>query len=239
MKLDKKIQKFLVRELYDSIVQEYEVSRYGSYGGKFFDSIEKLYAIKVLQKTSVLHIGTATGRFTEYLSTRGFHYIGVEISGEMVKVAHKRLKNPNSVVIKADGEVLPFHDAIFDNVLSVRSFHFLPNPKNFLKEAHRVLKPKGRVIVSFETPIPFRSLLEIFLPVPQRFYHVSQVVTLLRQSGFKILLAEKVTKLPIYVYRKPPNFIVGIIKKFHNYLCPLFGTVGSVVGIKMKDSDCT
>lgn len=234
-KVNKKNQKFVVRGFYNSIVQEYEWARYRSAGGKLFSGIEKSYAIRVLQKSSVLQIGTATGRFTEYLSSRGFHYVGVEIAGAMAKTAHKRLKNPYSALIKADGEILPFRDAVFDNVLSVRSFHFLPNPEDFLKEAYRVLKPKGKIIVSFETPLPFRFLLEVFLPVSQRFYHISQVVILLRKNGFNILLAEKVTKLPIVMYRKAPTFIVRLIKRFHNSLPSLLGTVGSVVGIKMED----
>src|SRR5712691_3770658 len=136
-------RKSAVRKKYDETVHEYEQLRFGTTGGKFFDRLEKAYVLRFLTGHLVLQVGTATGRFTQLLPDVGFHYVGIEISGPMAKTSHDRTHGLDREVIIGDGECLPFQAGSFDNVLCVRSFHFLPNPRIFLEEAVRVLRNSG------------------------------------------------------------------------------------------------
>jgi len=49
----------------------------------------------------------------------------------MVRITKEKLNGVGDVV-QADAEDLPFKPSVFDDVVSVRSFHFLPHPEAFL-----------------------------------------------------------------------------------------------------------
>lgn len=233
------VQKKQVRDRYDYEVKRYEASRFGSAGGRFFDFVEKNYASKFLIRRSVLHVGTATGRFVSYLSKLGFQYTGLEIAGKMVEATKTRISRESveADLIQADGENPPFRPSSFDNVLLVRSFHFLPEPDRFLKSAYEILKPGGRVVASFELHTrlrhPSQFLRILPEPLPRRkFYNVADVARRVRSAGFRIVWAGKPTKLPLLGYWRMKGPFVPVLRKTHDRLPNAFGTVGLVVGEK-------
>ncbi len=71
LQTEKLVRKADVRERYNYEIKRYEATRFGSRGGQFFDYIEKNYASRFLAPGTVLHVGTATGRFVSYLSKLG------------------------------------------------------------------------------------------------------------------------------------------------------------------------
>jgi len=141
--------------------KNYDNIRYGrTKGGRFFSEIELRKTLAMVKGDKVLHVGTATGRVSTYLVSSGFDYVGLELSKVMVRITRERLKGAGDVV-QADAEHLPFKPSVFDDVVSVRSFHFLPHPEIFLNEANRVLKRTGRVTVSFEKNVPGRNVTKL------------------------------------------------------------------------------
>ncbi len=62
---------------------------------------------------------------------------------------------------KADGTALPFHDASFDLVISHAVIEHVKDPGGYLREARRVLRPGGRLIL--ETA-PYLSPSGVHLP---------------------------------------------------------------------------
>jgi SAM-dependent methyltransferase len=49
--------------------------------------------------------------------------------------------------IQGDATSLPFDDHTFDSILSVAAFEFIPQPEEFLREALRVVKTGGKVVI--------------------------------------------------------------------------------------------
>lgn len=97
---------------------------------------------------NVLDVGCGTGPVIELLSKKypEKHFVGLDITPAMIEVAQsKRLSNAEFIV--GDAENLPFGDGSFDAVLCANSFHHYPNPGAFLREAHRVLRPGGKLIL--------------------------------------------------------------------------------------------
>src|SRR5205809_5642835 len=142
---------------YNKEGKNYDTIRYGrTEGGRFFSEIELRKTLEMIKGSKVLHIGTATGRVSAYLVSSGFDYVGLELSGVMARITKEKL-NGTGEVVQGDAEYLPFKASAFDDVVSVRSFHFLPHPQVFLDEAHRVLKETGRVTVSFEKNVRGRE----------------------------------------------------------------------------------
>lgn len=80
-----------------------------------------------------------TGRFAVPLGIR----IGVEPAKAMADIAQKR----GIEVYKAKAEKLPFDDSSFDFVLIVVTICFVQDPVQALREAKRVLKPGGYIII--------------------------------------------------------------------------------------------
>ena len=77
--------------------------------------------------------------------------IGVDIVPDMLKQGEENLKMTdldNVTFKKASGEKLPFGDHSFDVVISNGVINLIPDKGATLKEAMRVLKPGGRLMIA-------------------------------------------------------------------------------------------
>jgi len=94
--------------------------------------------------------------------------------------------------MKQDGHELPFGDNTFDVLCSFQVIEHLEKPEHFFKEANRVLKKDGLLIISTPNPegIPAKRLKHKWQGY--RFDHISlktpeQWKNILLNSGFLIL----------------------------------------------------
>lgn len=132
-----------------------------------------------------IEVGLGTGRFAKPLGIKE----GIEPSMEMAEIAMKR----GIEIMKGVGERLPYRDFHFDFVLYVTICH-LDNVGDALKEAYRVLKNKGSVIIGFldkdqaiAQEYMDRKRRSIFY-ADARFYTVDRITALLHEAGFKDLV---------------------------------------------------
>ncbi len=108
---------------------------------------------------SVLDAGTGTGRMLELLAPHIKRGLGLDMSPEMLAIARDRLSRAgifNCQVRRGDVYRLPFADGSaaggFDAVLFHQVLHFLDDPPAALREAMRVLRPGGRVLIADFAP---------------------------------------------------------------------------------------
>lgn len=76
---------------------------------------------------------------------------GIDLTAEMLERAEVNLKLTglrNVTFQKASGEKLPFEDNSFDVVISNGVINLIPDKAATLKEAMRVLKPGGRLMIA-------------------------------------------------------------------------------------------
>ncbi|MFO0725969.1 MAG: methyltransferase domain-containing protein [Myxococcota bacterium] len=75
----------------------------------------------------------------------------IDAADHMLHVAKKNLRSSpvgaRVTLAKADAKRLHFPDHSFDAVFSNTILHHIPDPRSFLKEAHRVLKPGGTLLI--------------------------------------------------------------------------------------------
>src|SRR5829696_9478208 len=66
-----------------------------------------------------LDLGCGTGIAIPGLLERGWQVVGVDLSGDQLRVARQRADAPGAVLVAADVAALPFADGCFDAVLSM------------------------------------------------------------------------------------------------------------------------
>ncbi len=102
----------------------------------------------------VLDAGTGTGRMLELLAPFIKRGVGIDQSPEMLALAREKLASAGAThcqVRRGDLYRLPFADGNpeqgFDAVIFHQVLHYLDDPQAALREAVRVLKPGGRILI--------------------------------------------------------------------------------------------
>ncbi len=98
--------------------------------------------------TIVADLGCGTGRLAEELAPYVGRLIGVDNSPAMLKTARKRTAGLANVDLRS-GELLalPIADGECDAALLLLALTYVSDPIGVLKEAARILKPAGRVVI--------------------------------------------------------------------------------------------
>ena len=96
---------------------------------------------------NIVDLGCGIGRISEFMADDFDNVIGLDISGEMIREASKRLiEHTNIEFIETDGKSIPLEDDSVDIVFSYLVFQHIKEreivEKNF-KEVYRVLKDEG------------------------------------------------------------------------------------------------
>ena len=110
--------------------------------------MEKLYAGIRDRSGTILEVACGRGATTRWLAERYPDGAITGIDANEENVAAARRNAPGASIREMEPTALDFPDASFDNVLCVQAaFHFNTRAA-FLKEALRVLKPGGRLVLS-------------------------------------------------------------------------------------------
>ncbi len=96
----------------------------------------------------VADVGCGTGVFASMFAPMASRVIGIDREPTMLDAARSRLGEPGNIELKlGEAESLPLEDESVDLVVLGLVLHHLESPQAALKEAARVLKPDGRVLV--------------------------------------------------------------------------------------------
>ena len=113
-------------------------------------------ALGDVRGVDVLDLGCGTGRHTAWLAEAGGRVTAVDFSAGMLEQARRKASNGEVRFIAHDlHEPLPFGDASFDAVVSGLVLEHLRDLRGFFVEAHRVLRPAGRAVISAMHPAMF------------------------------------------------------------------------------------
>jgi len=114
---------------------------------------------------SLLDLGTGTGRMLELYGPEIERGLGLDLSLDMLLLARDRLERAglkNCSVRQGDIYDLPLGNDSFDVVILHQVLHFLDDGVRAIKEAARVLRPDGRLLVVDFAPHEQEFLREQF-----------------------------------------------------------------------------
>lgn len=121
----------------------------------FFDDWDKLRQGQAV----ILDIGAGTGfiySLAESHLKAGDRFVASDLSPEMLEICRKRAKSQGFLeLLVASADKLTVPNSSVDLITVNSVLHHLPDPPAFLKEAIRVLKPGGRIVIMHEPNMPF------------------------------------------------------------------------------------
>jgi len=129
-----------------------------------------------------LEIGVGTGRFAGPLGVP----VGLDPSDAMLLRAAAR----GIETVKGTAEALPFPDGSFEYALVVTTICFVDSPELMIAEAHRVLRPDGKLVIGLidrESGLGqtyFEHQADSVFYREATFYSAAEVGELLRSGGF-------------------------------------------------------
>ena len=103
-----------------------------------------LQQLKLTEQTLLLDAGCGAGLFSSMAIERGAQVIGVDAAPGFEEA---RRRNPSNNFLEEDLEALPFAGDSFDIVTGFNSFQYAGNFESALREAKRVLKKNGQLVI--------------------------------------------------------------------------------------------
>ena len=145
---------------------------------------------------TVLDLGSGGG-FDCFLARRqvgetGF-VLGVDMTPEMIKLARQNVKNSGYTNVKfrlGEIEHLPVSDETIDVIISNCVINLSLDKEQVLKEAYRVLKPKGRlsisdVVATAELPEHIQKDLTMMTGCIAGAEYIENIRAMIHNAGFK------------------------------------------------------
>ena len=158
---------------------------------------ETINRLNIKPQERILDLGCGTGTLIEKLLqfVPEKNLVGLDASQEMLSVAKQKL--PTSVDLHlGNADNLPFPSESFERIISTSSFHYFPNPSQAIREAKRVLKPNGCLVIT-DWCYDYLScrILDVFLRLFNRAhfrtYKAKELQQLLQEEGFSDVSIER------------------------------------------------
>lgn len=190
---------------------------------------------------TVLDLGSGAG-FDAFLAANQVgktgYVIGIDMTPEMIEKAKNNAKNYSNVEFRlGEIEKLPVEDNSIDAIISNCVINLSPDKEQVFKEAYRVLKPGGRLMISDivllkELPEEIMNSDEAYIGCIAGAVLKDKYIGLMKQAGFKeVKIISEKTFSPDYLANDPST------KEFIKKLSPeienknLFASI-NVYGIK-------
>ena len=96
----------------------------------------------------VLDMACGTGKNAMRIAERGCYSVGAEASTEMIGVGRWVMPGSRARMVRSIAETVPFAGDSFDRVICQGSLDHFGDPYAFMREAARIIKPDGRVVIA-------------------------------------------------------------------------------------------
>jgi len=154
-------------------------------GHRLLEEITKYHT-----RGKILDVGAGNGCYLKAAKEKGWEEFGVDLSSFATEFAKKKF---GLEIFNGKLEDARFPDDFFDVVIMVHTIEHLPDPANFLKEIHRILKKDGIIYLStpnFDSYNSRRFKEKWWALQPEYhlyFFSPKTLRAMLKKSKFKII----------------------------------------------------
>lgn len=168
--------------------------------------------VRPFKKEKILEVGCGTGRALRYLKNHSFaNGYGIDIFDMVLKeCADLNVRN-------GDAMKIPFPNNFFSKVYSIHSIGHIKNPLKFFKEAYRVLKSRGKLVII----TPNKEFIKAIKPLNKsgkipyeqdktrlHVLNLKQLIALFVKFNFRIIDFEFFGRIPKKVKTKEYPYII-------------------------------
>ena len=165
--------------------------------GNRFMNLNAISELDVQDGECILEIGMGNGFFVKNIfeEKAGVKYIGCDFSEDMIKQStaiNSDLVHEGKADFRlSNAESMPVDENSVDKILTINTVYFWENKEEVLSQFRKVLKPNGRVVLSFR---PKEEMVNF--PMTQygfNMFAMDEVADLFLKNGFDIV--SKVNKV--------------------------------------------
>lgn len=114
-----------------------------------FRRIDEMMSVEsAVRNGRTLDVACGVGKLAMHLGERGAESWAIDPSNEMLGLSRWVFPEAKIVLVRGIAEELPFGDNTFDRVACQGSLDHFVDPSAFMREAARIVKPDGRVVIA-------------------------------------------------------------------------------------------
>ena len=165
--------------------------------GKSWKSVAEAL-LSLMPPMIIADLGAGEGAFALLLAESAKKVIAVDSSANMIEVGRElalRHGVDNVEYRQGDMEELPIDNAAVDLVFFSQSLHHALHPDRAIREAHRILVPKGRIVILDLVKHRFEEARELYADEWLGFSE-SEIEAMLENAGFEEVQTSIVHKEP-------------------------------------------
>jgi ubiquinone/menaquinone biosynthesis C-methylase UbiE len=192
------------RDAYDEWAEVYTEWSAGLLAGEPFDRAMLGVFAELVQADGggpVADVGCGPGRLTPHLAALGLDVFGIDLSPEMIRLA--RAAQPDLRYEVGTMEALSLDDATLSGLVAWYSIIHLPPERvpGALTEFARVLRPRGRLLLAFQSTDEERDMQPHNHRVaPSYRWSLRRMEELLRPCGFRMVTRMLRNREPDEIY---------------------------------------
>lgn len=163
------------------------------------------FARRFCEGKDVLEMSCAAGMGLGFLAAKAKSVVGADYDPRFVKQAKEHYAG-RIPVHEADAQSMPFSDGSFDTVVMMEAIYFLPDAAAFLREARRVLRQKGSLVI-----VSANCQYKTFNPCDRatRYFTAQELAEMLASEGFKVRIWKGFQDVP----RSLKSKLLGLVRK--------------------------
>jgi SAM-dependent methyltransferase len=173
--------------------------RYIKRSPQYYQNLVNFFKFNIPAHSKVLEIGCGTGFILNSVNPE--YGVGIDISGEMIRIAKQNY--PNLIFHQQDAETVQFEEK-FDYIIISDTLGYLEDIQKVFSNLKTVCTPSTRIIISYHNFLwePLLRLLQILhLKMPHKrlnWLNRNDVVNLLNIEGFDVVKTGRRYLMPLY-----------------------------------------
>jgi ubiquinone/menaquinone biosynthesis C-methylase UbiE len=163
--------------------------------GKSWKSLAEAF-LRLMLPLTIADVGAGDGSFALFLAQSALRVVAVDSSEKMLEVGREQALRHGVANIdfrQGDMEELPIDSTAVDLVFFSQSLHHAAHPERALREAERILRPGGRIVILDLARHRFEEARELYADEWLGFTE-SEIETMLITAGFAVAQASIVDK---------------------------------------------